>query len=265
MVAWRATSRAWLSNTSPTQETQCWDVSPATSPRLYSKGASYFDIGSEWDRLIAEGKDPWELNQHFLDTRIAAGDRMLLSVPKNRGSGGNLLRILDGRLPGAAHGHSLIHGSELDQPQLAPAPGGVVGSWQALAPLVGPVGFIMPLFHSVSLPWDAGPVSQTQQTLPVAGDLHHVRLRFPVRVLGVRSCQPHPSRRTRNERDDNSRVRRADRPPGGGPGRVRAADRVADGVRQLWSQPAAAEREPRGRARDVGQRRWRVHHLHEQR
>ena len=34
----------------------------------------------------------------------------------------------------------------------------------ALAPLVGPVGFIMPLSHSVSLPWDAGPISQTQQT-----------------------------------------------------------------------------------------------------
>jgi hypothetical protein len=56
---------------------------PGYITKALSKGASYFDIGSEWDRLLAEGVDPWDLNQHFLDTRIAAGDRMLLSVPKN--------------------------------------------------------------------------------------------------------------------------------------------------------------------------------------
>lgn len=55
---------------------------PGYITKAISKDASYFDIGSEWDRLVAEGVDPWDLNQYFLDTRIAAGDRVLLSVPK---------------------------------------------------------------------------------------------------------------------------------------------------------------------------------------
>jgi hypothetical protein len=33
-----------------------------------------------------------------------------------------------------------------------------------MTPILGPVGFIMPFFKSVSMPWDAGPVSQTTQT-----------------------------------------------------------------------------------------------------
>lgn len=50
--------------------------------KAISKGASYFDIGSKWDDLVAQGVDPWSLNKYFLDTRIAAKDRILLSIPK---------------------------------------------------------------------------------------------------------------------------------------------------------------------------------------
>ena len=56
---------------------------PGYITKATSRGASYFDIGSEWDNMAAQGADPWPLNQYFLDTRIAAGDRVLLSVPKN--------------------------------------------------------------------------------------------------------------------------------------------------------------------------------------
>ena len=40
------------------------------------------DIGDDWDRLVAEGIDPWDLNVEFLKTVAARGDRVLLSVPK---------------------------------------------------------------------------------------------------------------------------------------------------------------------------------------
>ncbi len=54
---------------------------PGYIAKATSKGGSYFDIGSKWDDLSSAGIDPWELNKYFLDTRIAAGDRILLSVP----------------------------------------------------------------------------------------------------------------------------------------------------------------------------------------
>jgi hypothetical protein len=48
-----------------------------------SSGASYFDIGeSQWNALVARGEDPWALNQAFLDNRIAAGDRIVLSTDR---------------------------------------------------------------------------------------------------------------------------------------------------------------------------------------
>jgi RHS repeat-associated protein len=50
-----------------------------------SSGASYFDIGeSQWNAIVARGEDPWALNQAFLDNRIAAGDRVVLSTPASR-------------------------------------------------------------------------------------------------------------------------------------------------------------------------------------
>jgi RHS repeat-associated protein len=51
--------------------------------KAQASGASYFDIGPMWGTLKTLGIDPWTLNKYFLDTRIAAGDRILLSVPKN--------------------------------------------------------------------------------------------------------------------------------------------------------------------------------------
>lgn len=47
-----------------------------------ARGASYFSIGDEWDALVARGQDPWALNQHFLDGRIAAGDTVYSTVPR---------------------------------------------------------------------------------------------------------------------------------------------------------------------------------------
>lgn len=47
-------------------------------------GASYFDMGSLWDKVKATGKDPWELNKKFLDKIISKGDKVLLNVPKNK-------------------------------------------------------------------------------------------------------------------------------------------------------------------------------------
>ncbi|GGF35554.1 putative T7SS-secreted protein [Williamsia phyllosphaerae] len=44
--------------------------------------ASYFSVGDMWDKIIADGIDPWLLNEHFLDNRIAAGDRMIIA-PKD--------------------------------------------------------------------------------------------------------------------------------------------------------------------------------------
>jgi hypothetical protein len=55
---------------------------PGYVNKAQQRGASYFDIGDAWED-IASRKDPWELNQYFLDDRIAAGDRMLLSLPRS--------------------------------------------------------------------------------------------------------------------------------------------------------------------------------------
>lgn len=55
---------------------------PGYIDKANANGASYFDVGSEWDNIVARGDDPWALNQHFLDDRIGAGDRMLLSVAR---------------------------------------------------------------------------------------------------------------------------------------------------------------------------------------
>ncbi len=60
------------------------DFDPPPAPRIIpltnSKGASYFDIGDAWNGLTPSQR--WAANTHFLDTRIAGGDRVLLSVPK---------------------------------------------------------------------------------------------------------------------------------------------------------------------------------------
>lgn len=53
---------------------------PGYITKANSKGASYFDIGDAWNGLTPSQR--WAANTHFLDTRIAAGDRVLLSVPK---------------------------------------------------------------------------------------------------------------------------------------------------------------------------------------
>lgn len=53
---------------------------PGYIAKANSKGASYFDIGDAWNGLTPAQR--WSANTHFLDTRIAAGDRVLLSVPK---------------------------------------------------------------------------------------------------------------------------------------------------------------------------------------
>lgn len=55
---------------------------PGYIDKATSRGASYFDVGDEWSRVVARGDDPWTLNQTFLNDRIAAGDRFLLSVSK---------------------------------------------------------------------------------------------------------------------------------------------------------------------------------------
>jgi RHS repeat-associated protein len=55
---------------------------PGYIEKASDRGSSYFDVGGEWDAIVARGEDPWAYNQAFLDSRIAAGDRMLLSVVK---------------------------------------------------------------------------------------------------------------------------------------------------------------------------------------
>jgi hypothetical protein len=57
---------------------------PGYVDKANARGASYFDIGTEWDRLVSEGIDPWALNEHFLDVISDRGDRVLLSVPKQK-------------------------------------------------------------------------------------------------------------------------------------------------------------------------------------
>jgi len=52
--------------------------------KAVKKGASYFDMGSLWDDIIAAGEDPWVLNKRFLDETIANGDDILLNVPKSK-------------------------------------------------------------------------------------------------------------------------------------------------------------------------------------
>jgi hypothetical protein len=53
---------------------------PGYITKASSKGASYFDIGDAWNGLTPSQR--WAANTHFLDTRIAAGDRVLISVAK---------------------------------------------------------------------------------------------------------------------------------------------------------------------------------------
>ncbi|MDF2994071.1 MAG: Rhs family protein, partial [Microbacterium sp.] len=55
---------------------------PGYIQKAQERGASYFDVGDEWDNIVARGDDPWQLNRAFLDDRIAARDRILLSLPK---------------------------------------------------------------------------------------------------------------------------------------------------------------------------------------
>jgi RHS repeat-associated protein len=50
-------------------------------------GASYFSLGSAWD----DAAKPLGLNQLFLDGRIAAGDRILVSLAKSEIKGGGVL------------------------------------------------------------------------------------------------------------------------------------------------------------------------------
>lgn len=52
--------------------------------KAQARGASYFDIGNQWNVIADRGGSPWFLNRAFLDDRIAAGDRVLVSVPKGR-------------------------------------------------------------------------------------------------------------------------------------------------------------------------------------
>ena len=47
-----------------------------------SRGASYFDIGADWVRLVGEGIDLWDLSVGFRNAIAESGDRVLLSVPK---------------------------------------------------------------------------------------------------------------------------------------------------------------------------------------
>ncbi|MBB5788752.1 DUF6531 domain-containing protein [Jiangella mangrovi] len=70
---------------------------PGYINKAEARGASYFDIGKQkWDEYTAQGFDPWALNVYFLDDRIAAGDRILLSVPKGEiPLGGYLQREID--------------------------------------------------------------------------------------------------------------------------------------------------------------------------
>lgn len=52
---------------------------PGYVDKANSRGASYFDIGDDWDRLVAEGIDPWDLNVDFLNT-VARARRPCPSV-----------------------------------------------------------------------------------------------------------------------------------------------------------------------------------------
>lgn len=55
---------------------------PGYITKAEARGASYFDVGNKWDDVVRSGRDPWTLNEHFLDGRIANGDRILMSTPK---------------------------------------------------------------------------------------------------------------------------------------------------------------------------------------
>ena len=55
---------------------------PGYITKAEARGANYFDIGDRWDDVVSSGRDPWTLNEHFLDGRIANGDRILMSTPK---------------------------------------------------------------------------------------------------------------------------------------------------------------------------------------
>jgi len=62
---------------------------PGYIEKAQSRGASYFDIGDTWNTLSPTER--WQLNTQFLDTRIAARDRVLLSVPKSEIRPGRVL------------------------------------------------------------------------------------------------------------------------------------------------------------------------------
>ena len=53
---------------------------PGYIEKANARGASHFDLGDAWNGLTDEQR--WAGNTHFLDTRIAAGDRVLLSLPR---------------------------------------------------------------------------------------------------------------------------------------------------------------------------------------
>lgn len=55
---------------------------PGYITKAEARGASYFDVGPRWDDVVKSGRDPWTLNEHFLDGRVANGDRILMSTPK---------------------------------------------------------------------------------------------------------------------------------------------------------------------------------------
>ena len=62
---------------------------PGYIEKAQARGASYFDIGDAWEGLTDAQR--WAANKHFLDTRIAAGDRILLSQVKNTINSGSYL------------------------------------------------------------------------------------------------------------------------------------------------------------------------------
>jgi len=58
-----------------------------------AKGASYFDIGAEWNKLTgARQWQRWEANKHFLDVIGSRGDPVLLSLPRSNIQPGTYLQ-----------------------------------------------------------------------------------------------------------------------------------------------------------------------------
>ena len=55
---------------------------PGYISKAKALGASYFDIGADWERLVGEGVDPWALNVQFRETIATRGDQVLVSVSK---------------------------------------------------------------------------------------------------------------------------------------------------------------------------------------